>query len=79
MAAVSFADKANAGNYRKKYKTRHDWIGKVIYGKLFTRLKFDHFTKWYKHKPESLQENKIHEFSGILRYIRINQFQPEDQ
>ena len=23
-------------------------------------LKFDHTTKWYKHKPESVQENEMH-------------------
>ena len=24
-------------------------------------LKFDHSTKWYMHKPESVQENETHE------------------
>ena len=36
---------------QKKYKTTHDWVGKVIYWELCKRLKFDHITKWYMHKP----------------------------
>ena len=44
----------------KEYKTRHEWVGKVIHRDLCKRLKFDHTTKWYMHKPESVLENKIH-------------------
>ena len=29
-------------------------------GELCKKLKFDHNTKWYMHKPESIQENKEH-------------------
>ena len=28
--------------------------------KLYTRLKFNHFDKWYMHKPESVSENEIY-------------------
>ena len=38
----------------KKYKTEHDWVGRVINWELCKRLKFDHTTKWYIHKPESV-------------------------
>ena len=45
---------------QKKYKSEHDRVGKVIKWKLCKRLKFDHITKWYMHKPESVLENKVH-------------------
>ena len=45
-----------------------DWVGTVIHWKLRKRFKFDHTTKWYMHKPESIQENETHE---ILRNFEI--------
>ena len=30
---------------QKKYKTRHEWVGKVTHRKLCKKLKFDHSTK----------------------------------
>ena len=42
---------------QKKYKMKHDWVGKVIHWELCKELKLDHTTKWYIHKPESLSEN----------------------
>ena len=30
----------------KCYKTRHQWVGKVIRGSFCTKLKFDQTTKW---------------------------------
>ena len=42
---------------QKQYKTQHDWVGKVIHLELRKKLKFDHTTKWYIHKPESILEN----------------------
>ena len=44
----------------KKNTIRHDWVGKVIYWKLCNKFKFDHNTKWYIHKPESVLENETH-------------------
>ena len=38
----------------------HDWVEKVIHWELCKRLKFDHTVKWYRDKPESVLENKIH-------------------
>ena len=32
---------------QKEYKTRHDWIGKMIHWELCEKVKFDHITKWY--------------------------------
>ena len=49
---------------QKLYKTRHDWVGKVIHWELHKKFKFDHTNKWYMHNPESVQENETHK---ILR------------
>ena len=43
-----------------KYKTRHDWVSKVIYRELCKKFKFDHMIKWYVYNPESLVENEMH-------------------
>ena len=43
----------------KKYKTRHDWVGKVINWELYKKFKFDHTNKWYMHNQESVLENYI--------------------
>ena len=48
---------------QREYKTRHDWVGKVIHWELCKRSKFDHADKWCMHKPESVQKNETH---GIL-------------
>ena len=42
---------------QKKYKTRHDWVSKVIHREMCKKLKFDHTSKWYMHKPASVLEN----------------------
>ena len=33
----------------KVYKTRHEWVGKVIHWEVCKKLKFDHTNKWYIH------------------------------
>ena len=43
---------------QKEYKTRHDWVGKVIHCELCKKLKFDRINKWYTHNPEPIQENE---------------------
>ena len=45
---------------QKEYKTRHDGLGKVMRWDLFKKLKSDHITKWYMHKPESVIKNETH-------------------
>ena len=45
---------------QKEYKTRHDWVGKVIHWELCKKLKFDHAKKWYMHNPASVLENGTH-------------------
>ena len=46
---------------QKEYKTRHDWLCKVIHWELWKKLKFDHTNKWYMHYPESVLLNETHE------------------
>ena len=42
---------------QKEYKTRHDWVGKVIQWEMCKKFKFDHTNKWYMHNPASVLEN----------------------
>ena len=42
---------------QKEYKTRHDWVGKVIHWELCKKLKFAHTNKWYIHNSPSVLEN----------------------
>ena len=44
----------------KEYKTRHDWVGKVIHWEMCKKFKFDPMNKWYMHNPVSVQENDTH-------------------
>ena len=45
---------------QEDYKSRHDWVGKVINWEVCKRLKFDHTAKWYMPKSVSLSENETH-------------------
>ena len=45
---------------QKEYKTRHDWVGKVIHWEICKKLKFDHANKWYMHNPSPVLENDTH-------------------
>ena len=42
----------------KGFKINYDLVGEMINKELSNRLKFDHTTKWYMHKLESVQENE---------------------
>ena len=44
----------------EKYKSRHDWVGKVIHREMCKEFKFDHTNKWYMHNPTSVLENDTH-------------------
>ena len=44
---------------QKEYKTRYDWVGKVIHWELCKRLKIDHTIKWYMHKPGYILEKEM--------------------
>ena len=45
---------------QKEYKTRHDWLGKVIHGEMCKKFKFNHTNKWYMHNPAPVLENNTH-------------------
>ena len=45
---------------QNEYKTRHDWVGKVIHWELCKKFKFDHTHKWYMYNSESNLENETH-------------------
>ena len=45
---------------QKEYKTKYDCVGKLRRWDLCKKLKFDHSTKWYMHKSESVQKNETH-------------------
>ena len=45
---------------QKEYKSKHDWLEKVIDRKLCKKLKFNHTDKWYLHKPDSILEYEMH-------------------
>ena len=44
----------------KEYKTRHDWVGKVIHWEICKKFVFDHTNKWYMHNPAPVLENNTH-------------------
>ena len=46
---------------QKEYKTKHDWMDKVIHWELCKKFKFDHTNKWNMHNPESILEKKTHQ------------------
>ena len=41
----------------QKYKTRHDWMGKVSHWEMSKKFKFDHTEKCYLHNLTSVLEN----------------------
>ena len=44
----------------QEYKTRHDWVGKVIHREMCKKFKFDHTNKWYMPNPAAVLENDTH-------------------
>ena len=45
---------------QKQYKTRHNWVGKVIHWEMCKKFKFDHVNKWYMHNPAPVLEKDTH-------------------
>ena len=56
---------------QKKYKTWHDWVGKLIHWELCKQLKLEHTDKWCIHKPESVLEtnNLLWDFEIQTDYL----------
>ena len=44
----------------KEYKTRPDWVGKVVHWEMCRKFQFDHTNKWYMHNPAPVLENDTH-------------------
>ena len=55
---------------QKVYKTRHDWVCKVIHWEMWKKFKFDHTNKWYMHSLAPFLENNTNSY-GTLTYTRI--------
>ena len=45
---------------QKEYKTRHDWVDKVIHWEMCKKFKFDRINKWCMHNPVPVLENDTH-------------------
>ena len=45
---------------QKEYKTRHEWVEKIIHWEVCKKFKFDHTNKLWKHNPASVLENDTH-------------------
>ena len=54
---------------QKEYKTRYDWVGRVIHWEICKQFKFDHTNKWYMHNPAPVLENNTHK---LLRDFDIH-------
>ena len=49
---------------QKEYRTRHDWVGKMIYWEMCKKIKFEHTNKWYMHILASVLENDTWHANG---------------
>ena len=59
---------------QKEYKTRHNWVRKVIQWELHKKLKFDRVNKLYLHNPEYMLENETHKiFLDFKIQTNLNQ------
>ena len=57
---------------QREYKTRHDWVGKVIHWELYKKYKFDQTNKWYMHNLTSLLENETHNiFWDLAKQVNL--------
>ena len=45
---------------QKEYKTRYNWLGKVIHSEICKKFKFDHTNKWYMHNPAPVLKNNTY-------------------
>ena len=63
--------KCDCSKLAQKYKTKHDWVGKVIPWEICKKFKFDHTNKCYMHNPGSVLENDTQNSYGTLTYKRI--------
>ena len=50
---------------QKEYKTRHDWVGKVIHWETCKKFEFDYTNKWYKHNQAPVLFSEV---GGSFRF-----------
>ena len=50
---------------QREYKTRHDWVGKVIHKELCKKFKFDHTNNWHIYNSKSVLENETQTALGF--------------
>ena len=58
---------------QKECKTMHDWVGKVIHWELRKSLRFNHNTKWYMYKIETVPENQTKKIAKIFENNNKNE------
>ena len=51
---------------RKEFKTRHDWVDKVIHWELRRKFEFDYTNKWCMHKPIFVLENETRKLHWVF-------------
>ena len=49
----------------EEYKTRHDWVGKVIHSELCKKFEVDHTSKWFMDNTTSVPKNHIQILQGF--------------
>ena len=57
---------------QKEYKTRHNWMTKVIYREMCKKSQFDYTNKWYMPNPASVLENDTNKLLGDFDIICIS-------
>ena len=45
---------------QKEYKSRHDWVSKMIHWDMCKKFQLDRTNKWYMHNPAPVLENDTH-------------------
>ena len=45
---------------QKKFKTRHEWEGKIIHWEMCKKFEFDRTNKWYMPNLAAVLENDTH-------------------
>ena len=57
---ITWCERQNDESYNKRMqKNLRNWVGMIIHEEFCKKLIFDHITKWYMHKAESVQEIEI--------------------
>ena len=58
---------------QKEYKTRNDWVGKMIHWEFCKNFKYENTKKWSMQNPESVLENETHKLLGDFAVQTVHQ------